>query len=312
MFQIDPQLGQVLAEMARNSPPPPKVGDWRTIRTNTASAYTELRRLVPPHPEVSRETVTFPSADGTPVSARWFAPPGALRGSAVVFAHGGGMIAGDVDMFDPYVAQYAAESGVPILSVDYRLAPEATLTTPVDDVFAALKWVLQHAEQLGVDPARVAIMGESAGAGLAAGAAILAREAAIVLARQILIYPMLDDRTVVTPPHLQTLLTWTADNNRTGWNALLGDLRGTDQVPPHTAPARLTDHEGLAPAYIEVGEIDLFRDEDVAYAHALWRSGTPTELHVWPGAVHGFDQYLPSADLTRRAQTHRTRTLRAI
>ena len=308
-FQVDAQLRPVLDEMARNAPPAPAVHDWQAIRENVASAYTALRRFVPGHDDVVRTEVTFSSTDGVELSARWFAPPGSPRGSAAVFAHGGGMIAGDVDLFDPYVASYAAQSGVPILSVEYRLAPESTGTTPVEDVYSGLAWLVEHAGEHGVDPARIALMGESAGAGLAAGAAILARDDGRRLARQILVYPMLDDRTDSAPPGLAPFLTWTVENNRTGWAALLGDLLGTDAVLPHVAPARLTDHAGLAPVYLEVGELDLFRDEAVAYCERSWRDGVSTELHVRPGAVHGFDQYLPSATISRRAIADRVQAL---
>ena len=309
VFRLDAQLRPVLDEMTRNAPPAPAVHDWQAIRDNVASAYTALRRLVARHDEVVRTEVTFSSTDGVELSARWFAPPGSPRGSAAVFAHGGGMIAGDVDLFDPYVASYAAQSGVPILSVDYRLAPEATGTSPVEDVYSAFVWLAEHADEHGVDPRRIALMGESAGAGLAAGAAILARDDGRGLARQILIYPMLDDRTDSAPPALAPFLTWTVENNETGWTALLGDLLGTDAVPPHVAPGRLTDHAGLAPLYVEVGELDLFRDEAVAYCQRSWRAGVSTELHVRPGAVHGFDQYLPSATISRRDIADRVHAL---
>lgn len=308
-FRLDPQLRPVLEDMTRNAPPAPALHDWKAIRENTVSSYTALRDLVEPHDQVVRSDVTFSSADGTQLSARWFTPPGSPRGSAAVFAHGGGMIAGDVELFDPYVASYAARSGVPILSVEYRLAPQATGATPVQDVYSAVTWLGEHAGEHGIDAQRIAVMGESAGAGLAAGAAILARNDGRRLARQILVYPMLDDRTDSCAPGLAPFLTWTARDNQTGWAALLGSLLGTDAVPSHVAPARLTDHEGLAAIYLEVGELDLFRDEAVAYCERSWRDGVSTELHVRPGAVHGFDQYLPSAEISRRAIAERVHAL---
>lgn len=172
-------------------------------------------------------------------------------------------------LYAPFVADYVARSGVPFLSVDYRLAPQAQDTAPAQDVFAGLSWLRAHAEQLGVDPERVAVLGDSAGAGLAAGVAILAREQQVRLARQILIYPMLDDRTT-SDPLLEPFLTISADFVKTGWRALLGHAQGSDEVSPVAAPGRLQDFTGLAPAYIEIGEVDLFRHESVSYAQRLW------------------------------------------
>lgn len=236
---------------------------------------------------------TAMAPDGASIAVRWFARDDAVAGPAVVRAHGGGMVAGRVDLFAPYIAQYVAATGVPYLSVDYRLAPEVHGTSPAEDVYAGLAWLVEHAGELGVDPQRIAIHGESAGAGIATGVAILARERGIALARQILIYPMLDDRTVTPDPHLAPVATWPYVSNQTGWEALLGEERGTETVSPVVAPPRLSDFEGLAPAYIEIGEIDIFRDESLAYARGLCHAGISAELHIHPGLIHGFDQFAP-------------------
>jgi acetyl esterase/lipase len=150
--------------------------------------------------------------------------------------------------------------------------------------------------------------GHSSGAGLAAGAAILARDRAVPVARQILLYPMLDDRTVEPDPHLVSMASWTYENNRVGWTGLLGGR----PAGPVEAPARLADAAGLPPAYIEVGELDIFRDECVAYASKLWRTGVSTELHVHQGLVHGFDHVMTQADFTRRAIANRIRFLQQL
>jgi len=290
---------------------PTAAPDHRVLREQIEAGYAMVGALLPPHPEITRSSHTTRSADGAEIGLEWFSAPGPPPGPAVVHAHGGGFIGGSTELFAPFVADYVARSAVPFLSVNYRLAPQAQDTAPAEDVFAGLAWLRAHAEQLGVDPERVAVLGDSAGAGLAAGAAILARERGVRLARQMLIYPMLDDRTT-TDPLLEPFLSISADFSSTGWRALLGDAQGSDTVSPVAAPGRLQDFTGLAPAYIEIGELDLFRQESVAYAQRLWAAGVSTELHVRPGLPHGFDNYALGADVTERAMADRVEALRAL
>ncbi|MFI6936836.1 alpha/beta hydrolase fold domain-containing protein [Streptomyces sp. NPDC050287] len=313
-FTLDPDVAAAMSALAGDGPPPPApvLGDWKSIRDAVATTFAALGADVPEHPEVKQRTFTATAPDGTSIALQWFALDGTDPGPAVVHAHGGGMVAGRLDLFAPYIAQYVAATQVPYLSVEYRLAPQMHGTGPAEDVYAGLAWLVEHAGELGVDPQRIAIHGESAGAGIAAGVAILARERGIALARQILIYPMLDDRTITPDPHLDPVATWPYVSNRTGWEALLGEERGTETVSPVAAPARLTDFEGLAPAYIEIGEIDIFRDESLAYARGLWHAGVSTELHVHPGLVHGFDQFAPQAPATRRAFADRVRVIASL
>ncbi|ABW10008.1 Alpha/beta hydrolase fold-3 domain protein [Parafrankia sp. EAN1pec] len=188
----------------------------------------------------------------------------------------------EAELYDPWVARYVSATGVPMLSVEYRLAPEHSHPTPAEDCYAALRWLADHAVELGVDPARIAVMGDSGGGGLAAAVALLARDrGGPVLARQILIYPMLDDRNTTPDP----------------------------AIPPYAAPARADDLTGLPPAYVEVGELDIFRDESIEYARRLAAAGVSTELHVHPGAPHGFDALGPETDVGRRATADRVRVL---
>jgi acetyl esterase/lipase len=218
-------------------------------------------------------------------------------------------------IYDIVVRDYVAISGVPMLVVDYRVAPEHPHPTPVEDCYAALRWLAERAAALGVDPARLAVMGDSAGGGLAAGVSLLARDRrGPTLAQQLLIYPMLDDRTTTPDPQLASLpfLIWTYDDNVTGWAALLGDSAGTGAVSPYAAPARADDLTGLPDAYIDVGDLDIFRDEDVTYARRLADAGIPTELHVHPGCPHGFETLASGADVSRRAIGDRIRRLRAL
>jgi acetyl esterase/lipase len=178
-------------------------------------------------------------------------------------------------------------------------------------VFTGLTWLARYATDLGVDPARIAVMGDSGGGGPTAGAAILARDRNVPLARQILVYPMLDDRNTTPGPIPPGILTWTYDNNYTGWHALLGDEMG-GKVSPVAVPGRLTDFTRLAPAYIDVGDLDIFRDESIAYAAGLAKAGVPVELHIHPGAPRGFERFVPDAGIAQRAMADRARAVAAI
>jgi acetyl esterase/lipase len=314
-YAVDAELAPVLAELAERARGEPAVarGDWRALRENAEANMRYLAELEREQlPDVELRDFTTLSADGPRIDLRWYAKLGSAPGSAVVFAHGGGMIAGNIDMYDPMVTRYVNDTGMPFLSVGYRLAPEATGTTPADDVFAGLRWLIDHASELGVDPGRVAVMGESAGGGIAAGVAIRARDEGIELARQVLIYPMLDDRNVTSDGLRDELLTWDYDMSFTCWTALLGDRRGTESVSAVAAPARLGEFRGLAPAYLEVGDLDIFRDEDLAYAARLAAAGVAVEFHLHPGAPHGYERYAPESAVARRAMYDRARSLRSV
>jgi acetyl esterase/lipase len=199
--------------------------------------------VAPPSPSVQLYTgpghpFSTPASDGQgETGLRWYTTARAAPGPAVIYTHGGGMLGGSVDLYDEVVSWYVAESGVPFLSVELRLAPEATSPTSLaEDVFSGLTWLADHATDLGADRSRIAVMGDSGGGGPTAGAAILARDRDVPVAKQILIYPMLDDRNT-TPGSLPAqLLTWNYDNNYTGWVTLLGDALGADDVPPAASP----------------------------------------------------------------------------
>jgi acetyl esterase/lipase len=192
-------------------------------------------------------------------------------------------------MFDRGLGAYVSSSGVPFLSAEYRLAPEPLHPVPVEDIYAGLIWLYEHAEELGVDKRPIAVIGQSVGGRLAAAVTLLARErGGPAVAKQTLVYPILDDRTVVEDPQVSKFLIWTAENNITGWGALLGPLYGTNDIPETAAPGRIEDATGLPPTYIEVGELDLFHEEDIESARKLWRAGLNTELHIRPGCMHAF------------------------
>lgn len=211
---------------------------------------------------------------------------------AILHMHGGGYVLGTAKMMLRSLQEVAEKLDCVIVSVDYRLAPETRFPGSLEDNYAGLKWLHDNAGQLGVDRKRIAVMGESAGGGHAAMLAIAARDRGEVpLVLQALVYPMLDDRTGSTrqvAPHVGTI-GWTSAHNRFGWSALLGVPAGSDEVPYGAVPSRVEKLAGLAPAFIGVGDLDLFVDEDVEYARRLKAAGVPTELRVIPGVPHGFD-----------------------
>jgi acetyl esterase/lipase len=219
----------------------------------------------------------------------------------LLWIHGGGYIIGTADGDDVQVKNFVTEVGCAAVSVDYRLAPETAHPGPVEDCYAALKWFYQNADALGVDKTRLAIGGASAGGGLAAGLGVLTRDRAeIPLAFQLLIYPMLDDRTVTNSADHAYVgeFIWTKESNLFGWTSLLGQEPGGEDVSPYAAAARATDLAGLPPTYLTVGALDLFLEEDLEYARRLIRGGVPTELHVYPGGFHGFN-LMPTAAVSQ-------------
>lgn len=249
--------------------------------------------------------------DGHSVTVRVYTPSGAGPKPAILQIHGGGYVMGSVNTGHGAMMTLAAEVEAVIISVDYRLAPETRAPGPVEDCYAALVWLHDRAADLGVDPARIAVAGQSAGGGLAAALTQMARDrGGPAIAHQILIYPMLDDRTCITrqPEHLGAFV-WTPQANAFGWRSLLGREPGAAEVPPYAVPARATDLSGLPPAFIAVGALDLFLAEDMDYARRLIESRVPVELHVYPGAYHGFD-VMPGAPVSGRMQRDMIAALR--
>jgi acetyl esterase/lipase len=215
--------------------------------------------------------------------------------------HGGGYVIGTYAMDDPIFDELCPKLGFVGVSVDYRLAPETPYPGPLDDCYRGLTWLHAHADELGVDPDRIGVMGVSAGGGLAAALTLLARDRAEVsVAFQLLESPMLDDRQMTPSSRQVGLPVWSRDSNAFGWTSYLGDLYGRDDVPSTAAPARATDLTALPPAFVTVGAVDGFRDEDVDYALRLNQAGVPTELHVYPGACHGFFVLARDASVTQQ------------
>jgi len=313
-YQLDPEIAAALPPLAAAAAGAPVIerGDWRTLRESANTNLAFLASLAPPvADEVHIQSLLITVDDGAEIGARWYTRGDQRPGSAVVYAHGGGMIAGNLDVYDAVIAEYVAATEVPFLSVDYRLAPEARGPRPAQDVFAAAAWLRDRAPALAVRPDRIAIMGDSGGGGVAASAAIIARDLGFGLARQILIYPMLDDRTLAGDAAREPFLNGTYAMNFTGWSARLGEQLAGDDLSPAAAPTRLTDFRDLAPAYIEVGDLDIFRDENITYAQRLAAAGVPIELHVHPGAPHGFERFAPASQLAQRAMRDRLHAIQS-
>jgi acetyl esterase/lipase len=198
-----------------------------------------------------------------------------------------------------------------IASVEYRLAPEHPFPAPVEDCYAALKWLADSASRFGIDPTRIAIGGASAGGGMAAGLGLLARDRGEVdIAYQLLIYPMIDDTNLAQAgPDTPDTSVWTRANNLAGWRAYLGQEPGGDGISVYAAATRAEDVSGLPPTYIGVGTQDLFRDENIAYAQRLMQAGVPTELHVYAHGFHGFDGFAAESDTAQRFIAEQMRLL---
>ena len=213
------------------------------------------------------------------------------------------MVIGSVDLDDGLLANAVDRHGFAAVSVDYRLAPEHPDPVPIEDCYAGLSWISSHADTLQIDPGRIAVGGASAGGGLAAGLALLARDrSGPDIAFQLLLEPMLDDRsTTLSSTQYDGTTLWDRNDNHWGWSALLGKRMGTDRVSYDAAPARAAELQGLPAAFIDVGEIETFRDECIDYAARLSAAGIPTEFHLYPGAFHGFDLIAPESWAGRRA-----------
>ena len=312
---MDPQF---LAELAPILPmlrglPKPALHDVNARRQILSSFVSEP--VI--QPEITQEILYATSSDGYKLPIyHWKRTNPALGANdaqlAILHIHGGGFISLSASAMVTSLSGYVIETGVEIFSVDYRLAPEHPYPVPLEDCWTALQWVMDHASQLGIDKRRIAVMGESAGGGLAAGLALLARDRKLEppLARQILGYPMLDDRNTETVAK-DVITLWNEEDNATGWAAYLGAKAGGDDVPIYAAPGRATELAGLPPVYMDVGQRDLFAKDCLAYASRLTEAGVDTEIHMYPGLSHGFEGLTPNHPVAQEMrQKRRSQILR--
>jgi acetyl esterase/lipase len=302
---LDPELRELLTSMPLVSQLSPEIlAQLRQLPATPVDSLLARR-------QASRREVTVPANDGAPIPLSVFSPANADRATAapcVYWMHGGGMVMGDRFSQIDIPLEWLDELGAVVVSVDYRLAPEATGTTLVDDCYQGLLWVAGHRAELGIDPARVVVAGASAGGGLAAGVTLLARDLGTpAIAAQILIGPMLDHRSTSTSSrqYSGTPGVWTREMNQFGWRALLGNLTD-DEVPEYVSPALAGDLSRLPATYIDTGSAEVFRDEDADYATRIWAAGGQAELHIWAGGFHGFDALYPQARISATARRTRT------
>ncbi|WP_027931085.1 alpha/beta hydrolase [Amycolatopsis thermoflava] len=223
------------------------------------------------------------------------------RGPGIFHIHGGGMVMGDRFASVHPLIDWAMKYDAVSVTVEYRRAPEHPHPVPVEDCYAALRWMAGHADELGFDPARLVVFGGSGGGGLAAGTTLLARDRrGPALSGQLLQCPMTDDRgETVSAREYDGVGVWDRTSNLTAWTMVLGERRGTADVSPYAAPARAADLSGLPPTFVDAGAVEVFRDEAVAFASAIWAAGGEAELHVWGGAFHGFYDIAPDSAVAK-------------
>ncbi|WP_431826061.1 alpha/beta hydrolase [Microbacterium algeriense] len=312
---FDRDVQAVLDEIAKNPQP---------VLTRETLPRDGVDRMFPDNDaviagrDITWEDRVIPGPPGAPdIEVTIFRPAGSETSTLAGFVniHGGGMIVGHRSWETARVVDIVAEHGVVAVNVEYRLAPEDPYPAGVEDCYAAFVWTHAHATELGIDPTRIVVGGGSAGGGLTAAVALLARDRrGPVMAGQLLLCPMIDNtNTTVASRQYDGIGTWQRDMNLLAWSCVLGEeLAFSTEAPAYAAPSRATDVSGLPPAYIEVGEAEMFRDEDTEYALRIWATGGQAELHVWGGGAHGFDMYMPDAEITRAALAARASWLRRI
>lgn len=294
--RLDPELAAVLADV-----PLLDLTDVTRARAERQELAAVARRRWTPPAGVDVQDHVVARASDPPLRIRVYTAHERTSAGVVLWLHGGGHVIGDVQQDDPLMHALVAGTGCVAVSVDWRRAPEHPFPAAVEDGYAALAWLTARADRLDIDPHRVVVGGASSGGGLAAGLALMVRDRGeLSLHRQILIYPMLDDRQLtrssqeVTHPRV-----WNSASNDLAWRHYLGPGAGRD-VSPYAAAARATDLSALPPSWLATAELDLFVDEDVDYARRLDGAGVSTDLHVYAGAMHGFDLFAPDAAVSRR------------
>ena len=310
---IDPQLAAGLARFERALPGGIDLEDIPAARKKMDDLRATMATAAPDIPGIASNDRYVSGPGGVPdILVRLYQPePRPAKLPALLWMHGGGYVLGSVQAADLQARTMARALGCVVASVEYRLAPEHPFPAALDDCYAVLTWLTATASQIGIDHSRIAIGGASAGGGLAAGLALMARDRAeIAVCYQLLLYPMLDDSNVQRPgPDMPDTPVWPRAANLLAWRAYLQQEPGSDGISVYAAPIRARDVSGLPPTFIGVGTADLFRDENIAYAQRLMRAGVPTELHVYADGFHGFDGFASDSDAAQRFTAEHTRIL---
>jgi len=288
---LDPELAAGLAVALMGSPSPITLADvpgkrLEEDRMGVAAVAAARQR------GIRIEEADVPSVDGTPVRlSLLYGPDRSAASPFIYYIHGGGMMLGNrwsgLDVMEDWIDRFNAV----VATVEYRLAPEHPFPLPQEDCYAGLVWAAGHENELGINVEAGLMAGISAGAGLAAAVALMARDrGGPKLSGMVLLAPMLDDRSISASSRQFSTSMWSAAENDLGWRSLLGELAGgPGPLPPHAAPGRCEDLSGLPHAFLEAGSAEIFRDETVDFASRIWRAGGRAELHVWSGAFHGFE-----------------------
>ncbi|MCH5643278.1 alpha/beta hydrolase fold domain-containing protein [Gordonia sp. ABSL49_1] len=296
---FDAELRASLAVVGGTFPPtvtPDLIGFMRQSYASRPLADTMRGRAV------AHREATIEGFRGDPVTLSIFTPLGMTsRRPAIVYAHSGGLMFGDRFNALDASLDWVEKLGAVLISTEYRLAPEFADPYAREDMYATLDWAARNAERVGIDRRRLLVAGASSGGGLAAGLALAARDRdGPAIRGQLLSYPMLDDRGIApSTQQFDGVGVWDRVSNETGWQAYLQDAYRTDAVSPYAVPARAEDLRGLPPAFLDVGDCEIFRDEVVAYANSLWAAGVNAELHVWPGAFHACDIFAPHTAMAK-------------
>ncbi|KAL1897465.1 hypothetical protein Sste5346_004203 [Sporothrix stenoceras] len=314
-LQYDPEWHALAGPSLEGQAEVLPVGDVATRRSRFAALFARYEFKIPDDIDVQIHKV--PAANGHIIELYQISPKTLAESStdkdkqtpAILHIHAGGFISVNVRNVLPSLVPFVRETKVPFFSVEYRWAPENPYPAPLEDCWTALKYLHDQAGTLSIDITRIAVMGESAGGGLAAGLVLLARDRLLSppLAKQILIYPMLDDRTTIDKS--KGMAVFSINDVFTGWQAYLGKDYCGDNVSPCASPARVTDVTGLPELYMDIGQLDLFMQESFDYASKFIATGIQTEFHIYPGVIHAFQRWSPEARVVKQAFENRSRAI---
>ncbi|MGG1573207.1 alpha/beta hydrolase [Fictibacillus sp. NRS-1165] len=294
--RLNPELRSMFSAM-----PEMHYNDLETVR----GSISEMLRESPVNESVSISDRYIPGPENTlDLRVRIYQPKEKTEGiPGLLWVHGGGYIIGVPEKNDYICQRFVLDINCVVVSVDYRLSPEHPFPAPAEDCYAGLKWFSEHSAELGVDPTRIGVAGQSAGGGLTASVSLMARDRnGPPIAFQMPLYPMIDNRNITPSSHeITDPRVWNRESNILGWRAYLGENH-TGEVSPYAAPALAADFSGLPPTYTCVGDLDPFRDETIEYVAKLSQAGVPTEFHLYPGCFHGFEDLVPQAEISQRAE----------